>query len=87
MKSRWGKEFTPQQRSLEEIERRNVITEGGALSKESVVKCLAADTGWKRPSRMDLWADRALIIMIAYLNPAAIFLMGFLLGYVISALR
>ena len=87
MKSRWGKEFTPPRRSLEEIERRNVITESGALSDESVVKCLAVDADWKRPSRIDLWMDRILMVGIANLNSAVIFLIGFMLGYVLSALR
>lgn len=87
MKSRWEKEFTSQQRSLEEVERRNVITGGGTLSDESVVKCIAADADWKRPSRMDIWADRAVMFVIAHIDRGAIFLIGFFLGYVVSALR
>lgn len=85
--ARWGKEFTPRQRSLEEIERRNIVTGSGALSEESVAKCLAANTGWKGSSRFDVWATRAFILIFAYVDRAAMFLIGFLLGYVVSALR
>ena len=85
--TRWGKEFTPRQRSLEEIERRNVITGNGTLSDESVVKCIAADAGWKGSSRFDVWVTRVFIFLFAYVDRAAMLLIGFLFGYVVSALR
>lgn len=87
MKNRWGKEFVPQQRNLDEIERRNVVIGKGKLSDESVSKCLAADAGWKGSSRFDVWATRAWILFFAYVDWMAVFLIGFLLGYVLSALR
>lgn len=83
-KSRWRKEFV--RRDLEQVERRNVVIGKGKLSDESVAKCLAADAGWKS-SRFDVWADRALMIGIAYMDWMAVFLIGFLLGFVLSAFR
>ena len=87
MKSRWGKEFVPQQRNLDEIERRKVLIEDGKLSDESVSKCLAANVGWKGSSRFDVWATWVMTVFFAYIDFAAVFLVGFFLGYVISALR
>lgn len=87
MKNRWGRDFVPQQRNLEEIEKREVVIGAGKLSDESVSQCLAANMGWERPSRFDLWADRALMVGIAYIDFAAVFLVGFLIGYVLSAFR
>lgn len=87
MKNRWGKEFVPQQRNLDEIERRNVVIGKGTLSDESVSKCLAANVGWKGSSRFDVWATRAWILFFAYVDVAVVFLIGFLLGYGISAWR
>lgn len=87
MRDRWGKEFTPQRRSLEEIEKREVVIGAGKLSDESVSRCLAADVEWKGPSRFDVWATRALIVGIAYLDWMAVFLVGFISGYVVSAFR
>lgn len=85
MKNRWGREFV-QQRSLEEIEKREVVIGAGKLSDESVAKCLAADVGWKS-SRFDVWATWALTVGIAYMDFAAVFLIGFLFGFVLSAFR
>lgn len=87
MKNRWGKEFVPQQRNLDEIERRNVVIGKGKLSDESVSKCLAADAGWKGSSRFDVWATRVLTVGIAYMDWMAVFLIGFLSGFVLSAFR
>lgn len=87
MNNRWGKEFVPQQRNLEEIEKRNLIIGEGKLSEKNVAECLAADNGWKRPSRLDIWADRALVLFITYVDWMAFFLCGFLFGYILSALR
>ncbi len=87
MRQRWGRDFVPQQRDLDEIERRKVLIEGGKLSDESVSKCLAADAGWKGSSRFDVWATRAWSLFFAYVDWMAVFLCGFLLGYVLSALR
>lgn len=84
-KSRWGKEFV--RRDLEQTERRNIVIEKGKLSPAGVTIRLAARIGWKRPSRFDLWADRALMAGIACMDFAAVFLVGFFLGYVLSALR
>lgn len=85
MKPNWSKEFSPRQRSLEEIERRNVVIGEGKLSEESVTRRIAKDIGWKHA--FDAWATRALIVSIAYLDWAAVFLVGFMAGYIVSALR
>lgn len=86
MRSRWGRDFVPRQRNLDEIEKRNIVVSQGKLSDESVSKCLAADAGWKGSSRFDVWATRAYMALFAYIDWLAVFLCGFLLGYVLSAL-
>lgn len=80
MKSRWGRDFI--RRDLEATERRNVVTESYRLTDEEVAQRILS-----RDDRVEAWKTRAWILFFAYIDRMAVFLCGFLLGYVLSALR
>lgn len=80
MQNRWGKEFV--KRDLEEVERRAVEVGSYRLPEEEVARRILS-----RDERAGVWMTRAVIAGIAYIDWAAVFLCGFLLGYVVSALR
>jgi len=81
MRGRWNIS-NPQQRDLEATERRNVVIESYRLPEEEVARRILS-----RDERVEAGKTRAWVLAISYIDLAAVFLIGFMVGYVISAFR
>ena len=81
MRGRWNIS-NPQQRDLEATERRNVVIESYRLPEEEVARRILS-----RDERVEAGKTRAWVLAISYIDLAAVFMIGFLSGYIISAFR
>ena len=74
--------LSDQQRDLEATERRNVVIESYRLPEEEVARRILS-----RDERVEARKTRAWILFFRYIDLAAVFMIGFLSGYIISAFR